>query len=95
MEDKIIAIIIVAILAVIVVVSTLICAYERNKEFTYVHIKTGNRYRVIHEGLMKIDGIWKDAIIYISEKNCEVYVREYSDFVLNFKTLSEWKKEKK
>ena len=40
---------------------------------------------------MKIDGTWKDDIVYVSEKNGEMYVREYSDFVLNFKTLSEWK----
>lgn len=95
MEDKIIAIIIVAILAVIAVVSTLMCAYNRDKEFIYVHTKTGNRYRIIQECLMKSDGTWKDAIVYVSEKNGEMYVREYSDFVLNFKTLAEWEKEKK
>ena len=93
MEDKIIAIVIVAILAVITVVSTLMCVHKRDKEFIYVHIKTGNKYRIIQECLMKIDGTWKDAVVYVSEKNGEMYVREYSDFVLNFKTLSEWKKE--
>ena len=40
---------------------------------------------------MKTDGTWKDAVVYVSEKSGEMYVREYSDFVLNFKRLSEWK----
>lgn len=40
---------------------------------------------------MKIDGTWKNAIVYASEKNGEMYVREYSDFITNFKRLSEWK----
>lgn len=92
MEDKIIAIIVVAILAVVAVVTTLMCACKRDKDYIYVHLKTGNKYRIIQKCQMKFDGKWMDAIAYTSERTCEMYVREYSDFVLNFKRLSEWKK---
>ena len=91
MEKEIIVLIVVAILAIAATVLTLVAAYKRDLHFIYVHTKTGNRYRIIQECLMKIDGTWKDAIVYVSEKNGEMYVREYNDFVLNFKRLSEWK----
>ena len=81
----------VAIFIVTAVIFTSLWACKKDKEFIYVHTKTGNRYRIIQECLMKIDGTWKDAVVYVSEKNGEMYVREYSDFVLNFKRLSEWK----
>ena len=91
MEKEIIVIIVVAILAIAATVLTLVTAYKRDQHFIYVHNKTGNRYRIIQECLMKIDGKWKDAIVYISEVNGEMFVREYNDFTLNFKRLSEWK----
>ena len=81
----------VAIFIVTAVIFTSLWACKKDKEFIYVHTKTGNRYRIIQECLMKTDGTWKDAVIYVSEKNEEMYVREYNDFVLNFKRLSEWK----
>lgn len=82
---------VIMVLAIIITAITLIMVYKKDHEFTYVHTKTGNRYRIIQECLMKIDGTWKDAVVYVSEKNGEMYVREYSDFVLNFKRLSKWK----
>lgn len=91
MEKEIIVLLIIIILATTVTIMTLVAAYKRDQEFIYTHIKTGNKYRIIQECLMKIDGTWKDAVVYVSEKNGEMYVREYSDFILNFKTLSEWK----
>lgn len=93
MEKEIIVIIVVAILAILVTALTLV-AYKRDQHFIYVHNKTGNRYRIIQECLMKIDGTWKDAIVYISEVNGEMFVREHNDFTLNFKRLSEWKQTK-
>lgn len=94
MEKEIIVLIVVAILAILVTALTLITAYKRDLHFIYIHTKTGNRYRIIQECLMKIDGKWKDAIVYISEVNGEMFVREYNDFTLNFKRLSEWKQTK-
>ena len=80
---------IILALALIVAFFTLILIAHKN--YIYVHTKTGNRYRIIQKCLMKIDGTWKDAIVDISEKNGEVYVREYSDFITNFERLSKWK----
>lgn len=89
--EKDIVLLVIIVLAIITAALTLRAEYKRDQELTYVHTKTGNRYRFIQECLMKIDGTWKDAVIYESEKNGEIYVREYSDFTLNFKRLSEWK----
>jgi hypothetical protein len=91
MGNETIVLLIVMILAIIVTVITVIAANKRDQHFIYIHTKTGNRYRVIQECKMKYDGKWMDAIAYISEEDSEMYVREYSDFVLNFKRLSEWK----
>ena len=91
MDKEIIVLLVVGVLTILATAFTLIAAYKRDLHFIYVHIKTGNRYRIIQECLMKIDGTWKDAVVYVSEKDGEMYVREHNDFVLNFKTLSEWK----
>ena len=91
MDEKEIILLVVGLLCLIAVVITSIMTCNKSKDFIYVHSKTGNRYRIIQECLMKIDGTWKDAIVYVSYNNGEMFVREYSDFVLNFKRLSEWK----
>lgn len=91
MENGVIIVLIIMVCLIIATALIMAESYKRDEQFIYVHTKTGNRYRIIQECLMKIDGTWKDAIVYVSEKNGEMYVREYSDFVLNFKTLSEWK----
>ena len=93
MDKEIIVLLVVGVLAILAAAFTLLAAYKRDLHFIYVHIKTGNRYRIIQECLMKIEGTWKEAVVYVSEKDGEMYVREYSDFVLNFKRLSEWKKD--
>lgn len=82
---------VIMVLAIIITAITLIMVYKKDQEFTYVHTKTGNKYRVLQECLMKYDGKWIDAIVYISMKDSKMYVRAYDDFVLNFKRLSEWK----
>lgn len=91
MDKEIVVLLIVIIFAITAAVITLVAAYKRDLHFIYVHTKTGNRYRVIQECKMKYDGKWMDAIAYVSERDNEMYIREYNDFVLNFKTLSEWK----
>ena len=93
MDKEIIVLLVVGVLAILAAAFTLLAAYKRDLHFIYVHTKTGNRYRVIQECKMKYDGKWMDAIAYISEKDNAMYVREYNDFVLNFKRLSEWKKD--
>lgn len=95
MEAKEIVIILVAMLLIlIIVIATALTAFNKSEMYVYVHNKTGNRYRIVQEGQMKVDGKWLDAVIYVSEKNCEMYVREYNDFVANFKLLSAWKQKK-
>lgn len=89
--EKDIVLLVIMVFAIITTVLTLRAAYKRDQELTYVHTKTGNKYRVLQECLMKYDGKWMDAVVYESEKNGEIYIREYSDFVLNFKSLSKWK----
>lgn len=91
MDKEIVVLLIILILAITAAVITLVAAYKRDLYFIYVHTKTGNRYRIIQECKMKYDGKWMDAIAYVSERDNEMYIREYNDFVLNFKTLSEWK----
>ena len=91
MDKEIIVLLVIGVLAILTAAFTLLAAYKRDQKLTYVHTKTGNRYRVIQECKMKYDGKWMDAIAYISEKDSEMYVREYNDFVGNFKRLSEWK----
>ena len=91
MDKEIVVLLIILILAITAAVITLVAAYKRGLHFIYVHTKTGNRYRIIQECKMKYDGKWMDAIAYVSERDNEMYIREYNDFVLNFKTLSEWK----
>lgn len=93
MDDKVL--IVVLILLIVGLLAGLLTkiAADESKKYIWVHTKTGNRYRIIQECKMKYDGKWMDAIAYISEKDNEMYVREYNDFVLNFKRLSEWKKD--
>jgi hypothetical protein len=91
MDKEIIVLLAVVVVAILAAAFTSWAAYKRDLHFIYVHTKTGNRYRVIQECKMKYDGKWMDAIAYISEKDNEIYVRKYDDFVLNFKRLSEWK----
>lgn len=93
MGKEIVVLLIILILAITAAVITLVAAYKRDLHFIYVHTKTGNRYRIIQECKMKYDGKWMDAIAYVSEKDGEMYVREYGDFIINFKTLSEWEKD--
>lgn len=58
----------------------------------FVHIRTGNRYRM--EGIckIKIGDEWRTAISYINPKEKKVYVREIADFNSKFVSLEEWRK---
>ena len=89
--EKEIIVLVSAIMLFIVIVILLKFIPKGEDKFIYIHTKTGNRYRIFQECKMKYDGKWMDAITYISEKDGEMYVREYNDFMLNFKSLSEWK----
>ena len=54
----------------------------------YRHIKTNKPYFILKRTKVKIDGIWKDAIVYVClyfNKDGMVWVRLKEDFELNFK----------
>ena len=57
----------------------------------YSFVNNVGTYSHCHCFLHWIDGTWKDAVVYVSEKNGEIYVWEYSDFITNFERLSKWK----
>lgn len=58
----------------------------------WVHLKTENLYRPVRRCRIKnpTTGEWVDAVIYIRGEG--VYVREETDFLLNFKQLEQWEK---
>lgn len=91
MEKETIVLLVIIILAIITTVLTLKVSYKKYQETTYVHIKTGNIYRIIQPCLMKYNGVWMDAVVYTN--NNEIFVREKGDFNKSFKKLSGWKKE--
>lgn len=93
MEKEIIFLVALIIIALTVFAYTLVVSYKSYKESIFIHIKTGNRYRIVQTCRMKFKGKWMDAIIYEREEAYGTYVREYEDFKANFKKLSEWKKE--
>ncbi len=55
---------------------------------TYKHIKTGKKYIKLLSSKIKIDGIWKETIIYCClyyNKDGMIWSRLKEDFNLNFK----------
>lgn len=93
MENGVIIVLIIMVGLIIANVLTMANLRKRDQQSIYVHTKTGNRYRIVQKCKMKHDGKWMNAITYTSEKDGEMYVREYNDFKLNFKSLSEWKQD--
>lgn len=62
---------------------------------TFVYPKTGNKYLIL--GVVKsknpTTGEWYKAVRYYGIESKEEYIREYSDFLIKFVTLEEWKRE--
>lgn len=70
-------------------------ANELQKKNIYVYPKTKNKYLV--KGIVKMKDTlsleWVDAVLYISLKNGNYYVREEKQFFDKFVTLKEWEKQ--
>lgn len=87
-------IIIVLILIVVSIglVWLLYKANELQKKNIYVYPKTKNKYLV--KGIVKMKDTlsleWVDAVLYISLKNGNYYVREEKQFLDKFVSLKEW-----
>lgn len=88
-------IVLVLIVASIGLVWLLYKANELQKKNIYVYPKTKNKYLV--KGIVKMKDTlsleWVDAVLYISLKNGNYYVREEKQFLDKFVTLKEWEKQ--
>lgn len=93
MGDFIIILILIVIFAYLVWL--LYKANELQKKNIYVYPKTKNKYLV--KGIVKMKDTlsleWVDAVLYISLKNGNYYVREEKQFFDKFITLKEWEKQ--
>ena len=85
-------IILVLVVASIGLVWLLYKANELQKKNIYVYPKTKNKYLV--KGIVKmkdtLSNEWIDAVLYISLKNEQYYVRDKRQFLDKFVTLKEW-----
>ena len=90
-------IVICVVVSIICVGSYLAITYQnkKDKERIYVYPKTKNKYIV--KGIVKMKDTltleWVDAILYISLKNGNYYVREEKQFFDKFITLKDWEKQ--
>jgi hypothetical protein len=93
MGDFIIILILIVIFACLVWL--LYKSNELQKKNIYVYPKTKNKYLV--KGIVKMKDTlsleWVDAVLYISLKNGNYYVREEKQFFDKFVTLKEWEKQ--
>lgn len=88
----------VFIITVIVVIALCGAIYSiylmncKQKKKIYVYPKTKNKYLV--KGIVKMKDTlsleWVDAVLYISLKNGNYYVREEKQFFDKFVTLEDW-----
>lgn len=90
MGDFIIILILIVIFACLVWL--LYKANELQKKNIYVYPKTKNKYLI--KGIVKMKDTlsleWVDAVLYISLKNGNYYVREEKQFFDKFVTLKDW-----
>jgi len=87
-------IILVLVVASIGLVWLLYKANELQKKNIYVYPKTKNKY--LAKGIVKmkdtLSNEWIDAVLYISLKNEQYYVRDKRQFLDKFVTLEDWEK---
>lgn len=85
-------IILVLVVASIGLVWLLHKANELQKKNIYVYPKTKNKY--LAKGIVKmkdtLSNEWIDAVLYISLKNEQYYVRDKRQFLDKFVTLEDW-----
>lgn len=91
---KVLVVTVVVVIALCGLIYTIhLLNYEQKKRI-YVYPKTKNQYYA--KGVVKMkdtdSGEWIDAVLYISLKNGNYYVRDKRQFLGKFVTLKEWKK---
>ena len=90
--DIIILFIAVAFLGVMVYL-----AYQTKENMTYVHPKSGGKYKVISTNSRYKDPKtreWSDTVTYCSLKDGRMYAREKNDFYSSMVNIRKWKKQK-
>lgn len=53
----------------------------------YTHIDKGGSYIILHDAMMKVEGIWIDCIVYQNIESKKVYTRSMKSFNENFKLV--------
>lgn len=86
---------IITVIVVIALCGAIYSIYLMNceqKKNIYVYPKTKNKY--LAKGIVKmkdtLSNEWIDAVLYISLKNVQYYVRDKRQFLDKFVTLKEW-----
>ena len=87
---------IITVIVVIALCGAIYSIYLRNckqkKKKIYVYPETKNKY--LAKGIVKmkdtLSSKWIDAVLYISFKNGEYYVRDKRQFLDKFVTLEDW-----
>lgn len=89
---KVLVVTVVVVIALCGLIYTIhLLNYEQKKRI-YVYPKTKNQYYA--KGVVKMkdtdSGEWIDAVLYISLRNGQYYVRDKRQFLDKFITLKEW-----
>ena len=90
--------IIIIFVAVLFLSGLIYVAYQDKEKMTYVHPKTGNKYKIISFTSKYKDPDtrkWSDTVTYCSLKDGHIYVRDKSDFYKSMINIKDWKKQKK
>lgn len=82
-------VVVIALCGLIYTIHLLSCEQKKN---IYVYPKTKNKY--LAKGIVKmkdtLSNEWIDAVLYISLKNEQYYVRDKRQFLDKFVTLEDW-----
>lgn len=90
---KVLVVTVVVVIALCGLIYTIhLLNYDEQKKRIYVYPKTKNRY--LAKGIVKmkdsLSNEWIDAVLYISLRNGQYYVRDKRQFLDKFITLKEW-----
>lgn len=98
MDDKVLIVVPILLILSLLAVLLLKIVEKESKKYIWVHIKTGNKYRIVanvHNKMRRPDtGEWLEAITYVNEEG-EQFTRWKDDFLLSFQRLEEWEDEHK
>ena len=78
--------VITLIVLILLIIAIWYLAYLVDMEMTWVYTRTGHKYRILEECLMKcpMTGEWYHAVTYLGLRDGKVYVRERNSFYSKF-----------